>query len=74
MSLKIFLQGGGASRGKVCYQWGLPRLVLISSQLYSVFMLDELKSIVPIQGLGAEDVTLNDFSTIVWMSWPILHS
>ena len=27
-SVTFFLQGGGASRGRVCYQRGLPRLVL----------------------------------------------
>ena len=33
MSLFFFGQSGEAKRGRVCYQWGLPRLVFIVSAL-----------------------------------------
>ena len=36
MCQHIFLQSGGASWWRVCYQWGLPHQVLIDSLIHSV--------------------------------------
>ena len=36
--LQNILQNGGASRWRVCYQWGLPRLVIIQFALVHGFM------------------------------------
>ena len=38
----FFLQNCGASRCRVCYQWGLPRLVFVDQQVFSGFIPDLL--------------------------------